>query len=126
MPLLSTIHYGNDATAEVYYQSAALLIEVPVFTRLEQVNEEIELSKKKFEKFIELLGKIERRLNNEIEELEADIVDELEDVSECNSHDRDLQKLKDKRQKLEQQVYSKRNELTQLKSCGLTKDRHLN
>ncbi len=32
VPLLSTAHYGNDATAMVYYQSAALLIEVPKFT----------------------------------------------------------------------------------------------
>ena len=32
-PMLSTIHYGNDASAEVFYQNAALLVEVPPFSK---------------------------------------------------------------------------------------------
>ncbi len=71
VPLLSTIHYGNEATVQVYYQSAALLMEVPKFTSgrgvavfscLEQANEEIR--------------KIQAELTEKktvIEEVEADI-----------------------------------------------------
>ncbi len=62
VPLLSTIHFGNEATIEVYYQSAALLMEVPKFTSGRGVAEEIR--------------KIQAELTEKktvIEEVEADI-----------------------------------------------------
>lgn len=31
-PIVSGIHYGNDATSLLFYQSAALLVKVPEFT----------------------------------------------------------------------------------------------
>ena len=31
-PMLSTMHYGNEATSQVYYQNAALLVKVPAFS----------------------------------------------------------------------------------------------
>jgi hypothetical protein len=33
-PILSTMHYGNEATAYVFYQSATLLVQVPAFSSL--------------------------------------------------------------------------------------------
>ncbi len=130
VPLLSTVYLGNNATAEVYYQSAALLMEVPKFTDgrgvpvasvqavlscIEQVDEEISKGEADIDKF-----------NNEIKELEADIGNIVEKIVEKIEGDSDeVQKFNDKREELKKQVYLKRNQLTHMKSNQkMVQDRH--